>query len=91
MKEKNVNFRAVRFGLFINKQYPWLNSCVCVTALGRIVARLNVLTVLKTATLRVMFSNLLHAKKRTSSRKTTSSTVSARSKFLLWRGSSVTL
>ena len=53
----------------INKQYPWLHAspeffCSC-DCLGGIVARLNVLTVLKTAILRVMCSNLLHAKKRT--------------------------
>ena len=38
-----------------------LTSCVHVTAVGRVVERLNVLTVLKTVTLRVMSSNLLHA------------------------------
>ena len=72
-----------------------LTSCVHVTAVGRVVVKLNALTVLKTAILRVMCTNLHHFLKRTIlaalSRKTTSTTISASRKFLPWRDSTVTL
>ena len=59
MNEKHVNFRVVRCGLFINKQYPWLHAppdflCSC-DCCGEVKCPYCIVT------LRVMCSNLLHA------------------------------
>ena len=81
----------------INKQYPWLHAspeffCSC-DCFGEDCGEVKCPYCIENCDFE---SYVLHAKKRTalaalSSRKTTSSTISARSKFLLWRGSSVTL
>ena len=65
MKEKHKNFKIVKCGMCINKEYPWLHAAipdffVLVTIVGKGVERSSVPFALTIVTFRAMFLKVCH-------------------------------